>query len=94
MSDERSPRRPPENPVSLTDGLRDSLFRSFVETVGDYAIFVLDPQGRVVTWNRGAQRIKGYAAAEIIGSHLSRFYPPESQFQHSNGTLRGKEITG
>jgi len=78
MSDPRSPDRPAGTASNLlSDGLRDSLFRTFVETVGDYAIFVLDPAGRVVTWNRGAQRIKGYAAQEIIGSHLSRFYPAE-----------------
>jgi len=53
-------------------------FRLLVESVRDYAIFMLDPQGRVLTWNAGAQRLKGYAAAEIIGQHFSRFYPPET----------------
>ena len=48
-----------------------------VDAVRDYAIFLLDPQGRVVSWNAGAQRIKGYAAGEIVGQHFSRFYPPE-----------------
>ncbi|HEX7127361.1 MAG TPA: PAS domain-containing sensor histidine kinase [Thermodesulfobacteriota bacterium] len=48
-----------------------------VSSVVDYAIFVLDPAGRVVTWNIGAERIKGYRADEIIGRHFSRFYPPE-----------------
>lgn len=43
----------------------------------DYAIFVLDPSGRVVTWNAGAQRLKGYSAQDIIGQHFSRFYPEE-----------------
>src|SRR5690606_15397584 len=52
-------------------------FRSLVEGVSDYAIFMLDPQGIVVSWNPGAQRIKGYSADEIIGSHMSRFYPPD-----------------
>jgi PAS domain S-box-containing protein len=52
-------------------------FRLLVEAVQDYAIFLLDPQGRVSTWNMGARRIKGYEASEIIGSHFSRFYPPE-----------------
>ena len=52
-------------------------FRLFVENVGDYAIYMLDPEGRVATWNRGAERIKGYSAAEIVGQHFSRFYPPE-----------------
>jgi PAS domain S-box-containing protein len=52
-------------------------FRMLVEGVVDYAIFMLDPEGRVTTWNAGAQRIKGYAAEEILGHHFSRFYPPE-----------------
>jgi PAS domain S-box-containing protein len=52
-------------------------FRLLVEAVVDYAIFLLDPQGRVSTWNMGARRIKGYEASDIIGSHFSRFYPPE-----------------
>jgi PAS domain S-box-containing protein len=45
-----------------------------VQSVEDYAIFMLDPEGRVLSWNRGAQRIKGYAAAEIVGQHFSVFY--------------------
>ncbi len=52
-------------------------FRLLVESVKDYAIFMLDPEGRVVTWNRGAEAIKGYRAKEIVGRHFSRFYPPE-----------------
>lgn len=52
-------------------------FRLLVEAVRDYAIFMLDPQGRVITWNVGAERIKGYRASEIVGEHFSRFYPPE-----------------
>ena len=50
-------------------------FRLLVETVRDYAIFLLDPSGRVATWNNGAARIKGYAANEIVGRHFSSFYP-------------------
>jgi PAS domain S-box-containing protein len=52
-------------------------FRLLVESVKDYAIFILDPQGHVSTWNAGAERIKGYAASQIIGKHFSTFYPPE-----------------
>jgi PAS domain S-box-containing protein len=52
-------------------------FRLLVEAVQDYAIFMLDPEGRVKSWNLGAQRLKGYAASEIIGQHISRFYPEE-----------------
>jgi PAS domain S-box-containing protein len=53
-------------------------FRMLVENVQDYAIFLLTPEGHVATWNVGAQRIKGYAASEIIGKHFSIFYTPES----------------
>jgi PAS domain S-box-containing protein len=45
--------------------------------VRDYAIFTLDPQGRIMTWNAGAERINGYRAEEIIGQNFSRFFPPE-----------------
>src|SRR5205809_5737069 len=53
-------------------------FRLLVEGVKDYAIFMLDPEGRVLTWNAGAERFKGYRANEIIGQHFSRFYPAEA----------------
>ena len=53
--------------------------RALVEQVEDYAIFVLDLTGRVASWNRGAQKIKGYAASEIIGQHFSKFYPEEDK---------------
>jgi PAS domain S-box-containing protein len=52
-------------------------FRLLVSAVRDYAIFMLDPEGRISSWNSGAQRIKGYAATEIIGKHFSCFYTPE-----------------
>jgi PAS domain S-box-containing protein len=52
-------------------------FRLLVEAVQDYAIFILDPEGVVSTWNVGAERIKGYKAEEIIGRHFSCFYPEE-----------------
>jgi PAS domain S-box-containing protein len=52
-------------------------FKTLVEAVQDYAIFMVDPDGRVKTWNHGAERLKGYSDAEIIGSHLDLFYPPE-----------------
>ncbi|WP_221262249.1 PAS domain-containing protein [Rhodanobacter sp. ANJX3] len=52
-------------------------FRMLVDGVTDYAIFMLSPDEAVTNWNLGAQRIKGYAAQEIIGSHFSRFYTPE-----------------
>src|SRR6185436_991391 len=52
-------------------------FRLLVESVQDYAIFMLDVNGLVSTWNAGAQRIKGYRAEEIIRQHFSRFYTQE-----------------
>jgi diguanylate cyclase (GGDEF)-like protein/PAS domain S-box-containing protein len=52
-------------------------FRLLVEGVRDYAIFMLDPEGRVASWNTGAERIEGYASEEIIGEHFSRFYTDE-----------------
>jgi PAS domain S-box-containing protein len=55
----------------------DQRFALLVESVKDYALFILDPKGRVTSWNPGAERIKGYKAAEIIGSHFSRFYPDD-----------------
>ncbi|KAJ4984015.1 serine threonine-protein kinase [Stagonosporopsis vannaccii] len=52
-------------------------FRILVETVKDYAIFMLDPNGNIATWNDGAQAFKGYTRAEIVGQHFSRFYGEE-----------------
>jgi PAS domain S-box-containing protein len=59
--------------------LSEERFRLIVQTVRDYAIFMLDPTGHIATWNAGAERIKGYHADEIIGKHFSIFYPPEDQ---------------
>ena len=55
----------------------DLQLRSIVESVSDYAIYLLDKDGHVATWNPGAERIKGYAADEILGSHFSRFFTQE-----------------
>jgi PAS domain S-box-containing protein len=54
-------------------------FRLLVDTVQDYAIFMLTPTGIITSWNEGAKRIKGWQAEEIIGQHFSRFYLPEDQ---------------
>lgn len=54
------------------------IYRLLVENVRDYAIFVLDPEGHVLTWNAGAQAIKGYSREEIVGQHFSKFYLPEA----------------
>jgi PAS domain S-box-containing protein len=67
------PQSGPREPATLPDRLYTLLVRS----VKDYAIFALDPTGRIVSWNEGAQRIKGYLASEIIGRHFSTFYPDE-----------------
>src|SRR2546423_9453926 len=53
------------------------LHRVLVESVDDYAIFALDPNGYILSWNAGAQRFKGYTAEEVIGKHFSIFYPRE-----------------
>jgi PAS domain S-box-containing protein len=54
-------------------------FRLLVEGITDYAIYMLDPEGHVSNWNKGAERIKGYKAKEIVGRHFSLFYTPEDQ---------------
>ncbi len=54
-------------------------FRMLVQSVTDYAIYMLDAQGHVSSWNAGAERFKGYRAGEIIGQHFSRFYTEEDR---------------
>jgi PAS domain S-box-containing protein len=54
-------------------------FRMLVDGVVDYAIYMLDPSGLIITWNSGAERLKGYTAQEIIGQHFSRFYTREER---------------
>ena len=65
------------------DALRRSeqTFQLLVESIQDYAIFMLDPDGRIASWNASAERIMGYSAHEIIGEHFSIFYPPEDVAQ-------------
>ena len=58
-------------------GETERSFELLVEGVTDYALFMLDPTGKIVSWNAGAKRIKGYEASEIIGRHFSVFYTPE-----------------
>lgn len=60
-------------------GYTGNRFELLVQSVTDYAIYMLDADGVVVSWNAGAERFKGYAADEIIGQHFSRFYTPEDQ---------------
>jgi PAS domain S-box-containing protein len=59
--------------------LSDDPFELLVRSVVDYAIYMLNPEGRVTSWNAGAQRIKGYSAEEITGEHFSRFYTAEDR---------------
>jgi PAS domain S-box-containing protein len=68
-------------PETAESGLHsyETQFRLMVEEVTDYAIFMLDPQGQVVSWNKGARRIKGYEAGEIVGRHFSCFYTAADQ---------------
>jgi PAS domain S-box-containing protein len=63
------------------------VFRVLVEAVQDYAIFLLSPDGHVLTWNPGAQRTKGYSPDEIVGRHFSVFYTPEDQAAHRPARL-------
>ncbi|MFI7675725.1 PAS domain S-box protein [Actinophytocola sp. NPDC049390] len=55
----------------------DDAYRLLVRNVSDYAIFMLDPAGHIITWNLGAERIKGYREEEVLGEHFSVLYPPE-----------------
>lgn len=76
MADEQSrPSVPPDQVMPTTEALktaahRDDRYRMLVEAIVHYAVYMLDPQGNVVSWNRGAQRFKGYAADEIIGQYF------------------------
>jgi PAS domain S-box-containing protein len=84
----RVPRKTPEPPGdpgarrsdagAVPFDRNDEIFRLLVENTKDYAIFMLDPQGRVATWNEGARRIKGYRSDEVVGRHFSIFYAPEA----------------
>src|SRR5215813_12089542 len=73
------PATAPERSNSRRDvSEKSDLFRLLVSSVRDYAIFVLDPEGHVLTWNPGAQALKGYTKDEIVGKHFSQFYLPEA----------------
>ncbi len=74
-------------PMPVTVGLAQDQFELLVDSVQDYAIFMLDTRGVVQTWNQGAERLKGYRAAEIVGQHFSMFYPEEDR-------ARGKPEAG
>jgi PAS domain S-box-containing protein len=57
----------------------DERYRVLVEAITDYAVYMLDPHGIITSWNAGAQRIKGYQAPEVLGTHFSRFYTEEDR---------------
>ena len=74
--------RPPQGKFRVSAGVEiadEKRFRLLVESISDYAIYMLDPDGIVRTWNTGAQRFKGYSEQEIIGQHFSRFYTEEDR---------------
>jgi PAS domain S-box-containing protein len=77
MTTDRHVGADPAGPASLLRG--EVAFRLLVDAVQDYAIFLLSTDGTVLTWNRGAERIKGYAADEIIGNHFSVFYTADER---------------
>lgn len=70
----------------------DDRYRLLINAITDYAIYMVDPQGYVASWNPGAERMKGYVASEILGQHFSRFYTPEDRAagepQHGLDTAR------
>jgi PAS domain S-box-containing protein len=77
QDNEREPQK--RSSERTTEALRQSeeRFQILIESIQDYAIYILDPDGFVISWNAGAQRIKGYSAPEVIGKHFSRFYTPD-----------------
>ena len=79
----------------MEDSLRESeeRFRLLVDGIKDYAIFMLDPEGLVITWNEGAERLKGYKSEEIIGQDFSIFYTPEDVTQNKPHKLLDAAIS-
>jgi PAS domain S-box-containing protein len=79
MAKKSPPSKDSKAPVRGIDQVaaRGELLALLIDNVRDYAITLLDPEGRVLTWNNAAQRLKGWTSEEIVGEHFSRFYPPE-----------------
>src|ERR1041384_7672022 len=79
----KAPAKARPTPSSASEGTQEKLrvseeqFRFLVETVEEYAIYLLDPQGKVATWNLGAEKLKGYTAKEIVGKNFACFYTDE-----------------
>jgi PAS domain S-box-containing protein len=86
--------------MSGIDGTTASLseegrYRLLINSVRDYAIYMLNPEGRILTWNDGAERLKGYSEAEILGQHIAVFYTPEDLDAGAPGrSLTEAETTG
>jgi PAS domain S-box-containing protein len=84
-----------ETVVAPSNANVEERFRLLVESVRDYAIIMLDPEGYIVTWNEGAEHINGYKANEILGQHISRFYPPEEiKNRHPQAELEAAKANG
>ena len=91
MNVQPSPFNPPGDGAMLARISPEERYRVLVESIKDYAIFMLDAKGRIATWNLGAERLKGYRAQEIIGRHFSVFYPedvvargyPDEELRHA-----------
>ena len=69
---------------------RAELYRLLIDSVRDYAIYALTPEGIIASWNAGAQRLKGYAAGEILGHHLSEFYPSDDKLKCEQALHRAR----
>jgi PAS domain S-box-containing protein len=61
------------------EGISAQTYRSLVEAIADFGIYILDPEGRVASWNRGAERFKGYTLEEVLGKYFGMFYTPEDR---------------
>lgn len=64
---------------SKVNSIEEMRFRLLIDAVVDYAIYMIDPDGIITSWNSGARRFKGYEEAEILGQHFSRFYTEEDR---------------
>lgn len=81
--------RPRSSPSAAVVDPHEQRFHLLVESIQDYGIFMLDPEGRITTWNTGAERIKGYTADQILGKHVSTFYTEDDRARrHPDHELR------
>src|ERR1700741_1101705 len=68
----------PATRATSSPGLSDAQYRLIVQSIKDYAVFMLSPEGLIQSWNEGARRIKGYEASEVLGRSFEIFYPQEA----------------